>query len=167
MADESPHFTLSTHESIVIDGANSVGGAPRQHFPDAALSLALGAVVFLASLIVLRTKRFRPALLAALLFASVPGGIAVFALRADAPVQRRGLAEAVTSSLADVQRVAPWPQQPAQVVLDDGDVLFPLGRYAWPNRPDAGVEVELRGSVLRSNCARDEASGHVVCGARP
>ena len=47
MADESPHFTLSTHESIVIDGANSVGGAPRQHFPDATLSLALGAVVAL------------------------------------------------------------------------------------------------------------------------
>jgi hypothetical protein len=167
VADESPHFTLSTNESIVIDGANSVGGAPRQHFPDAPLSLGLGAVIFLASLVGLRTKRFRPALLAALLVASGPGGIAVLVLRADAPMQRRALTDAVTASLTDVQRVAPWPQQQAQVVLDDGDVLFPLGRYAWPNRPDAGVEVELRGSVLQSNCARDDASGHVVCGARP
>lgn len=167
MADESPHFTLSTNESIVIDGANSVGGAPRQHFPDATLALALGAFVFVASLVVLRTKRYRPALLAALLVSSIPGGLAVFVFRADAPVQRRTLTDAVTSSLADVQRVAPWPEQTAQVVHDDGDVLFPIGRYTWPNRPDAGVEVELRGSVLRSNCARDEASGHVVCGARP
>jgi len=167
VADESPHFTLSTNESIVIDGANSVGGAPRQHFPDATLSLVLGAVVLVASLAVLRTTRFRPALLAALLVASIPGGLAVFVLRADAPVQRRALTDAVTTSLADVQRVAPWPEHQARVVLDDGDVLFPLGRYAWPNRPDAGLEVELRGNVLRTNCARDGASGHVVCGARP
>jgi hypothetical protein len=167
VTDESPHFTLSTNESIVIDGANSVGGAPRLHFPHATPALVLCTCILIASLVVLRMKRFRLAVLAGLVLAAIPGGFAVLALRADAPALRGELADHVTTSLSDLRRVAPWPQHQARVVFDDGDVLFPLGRYAWPNRPDGGVEVELRGSALQSRCARDEHSGHVVCGARP
>jgi len=63
-----------------------------------------------------------------------------------------------------------WPRTSAQVVREDDDVLFPVGRYALPSRPplgDAGVHLELRGPSLAPDCRTDEASGHRVCGSGP
>lgn len=159
--------TLSTNESIVIDGANSVGGAPRQQFPQGNASLVAALLVFVAALLVARSKRLRPGLVVALLVGGLPGGVVVWALRADAPLARPALARAVTDALDDLRRVAPWPAQPARVVRDDGDVLFPLARYAWPSRPDAGVVVDLRGAPLSSRCVLNEAAGRFICGAGP
>lgn len=167
MAAPDASFPLSTPESIVLDGANSVTGAPRQHFPDAPLSLGLAAVVLIATFVALRTRWARVVVPVLLLVAAVPGLSAVLFLRADAPGRRAPLTALVRVGVNDLQRVARWPDQAVRVTRDDDDVLFPLARYAWPSRPvalDGGVEVELRGSSLMTACRHDAVVGRTVCG---
>jgi hypothetical protein len=161
--------SLTTPESIVLDGANSVAGAPRLHFPDATVGLVAGAVVLVVTLVSLRVRRAKVVLPVVLLLAALPGAVHVLVRRADAPGQRATLATRVVVGVEDLARVAPWPDAMVRVVRDDDDVLFPLARYAWPSRPavDAGVEVELRGGLLTTACRRDATTGHVVCGVGP
>lgn len=153
----------------MLDGANSVTGAPRKHFPEAAPGLGLSAVALVVTVVVLRTRWARVALPALMLLAAVPGAVEVLGRRADAPGRRASLATLVRVGLSDLEQVASWPATPVKVVRDDDDVLFPLARYAWPSRPavDGGVEVELRGSALTTACRRDALTGRTVCGVGP
>lgn len=157
-------FPLDSVESIVIDGANSVTGASRLGFPDSAMNLTVFAVVLVVAALVVRTRFRRPALAAVLVGAAASGWWALVVQRADAP-HRRGVASAlVKTALADLSS-----HDSVRIVRDDGDVLFPLARYAWPARPasDAGVPLELRGSVLISACHADAVTSTTVCGVGP
>lgn len=150
----------------MLDGANSVTGAPRQHFPDATFGFAVGAVALVATFLLLRTRWARVAVPVVLLLGALPGAVEVLLRRADAPASRASLAARVQVSVEDLERLAKWPDQPVSVVRDDDDVLFPLARYAWPSRPevDGGVQVELRGGVLTTACRFDVVAERTVCG---
>ncbi len=158
---------LDTAESVVIDGANGVTQAPRQHFPEA--GWAIGAAVIVAALtLMLRRARAAMAIRVVsglLLLGSAPGLIQVFGARADAPLHRPRVAEAVRSTLNTLAAAAPWPA-PIEVVREDDDVLFPLGRYAVPvrarSRPQA-LEVIIRGSRLQLSCSTPHQGEPVVC----
>ncbi|MBL8918040.1 MAG: hypothetical protein JNJ54_04195 [Myxococcaceae bacterium] len=161
---------LTTPEAIVLDGANSVTGAPRKQFPEAGAGPGLSLVALVVTVALLRTRRARVVLPALLLLAAVPGAFEVLVRRADAPGRRASLATLVRVGLSDLEQVASWPSAPVKVVRDDDDVLFPLARYAWPSRPDGvdgGVEVELRGNVLTTACRGDALAGRTVCGVGP
>lgn len=164
MADSPSTSALATPEAVLLDGANGVTNASRQHFPDATLMLAIAAVVAVA----VRWIR-RPALVAALLLgASIPGFVHVLALRGDAPLARPKAAAAITTTVSDLQAKVPWPGTPVKVVHEEDDVLFPLGRYAVPGRVEpqgAAVELELGLGLLGSTCV--EQPPRVTCGARP
>ncbi len=162
MAAPDDSFPLAKPEAVVLDGANGVSGAPRKGFPDAALSSALAIGALVAALLLLR--RARPAVAVALLLAAVPGAICVLALRADAPLRRPALARSVEQAVDRVRAAAPWPGATVDVVAEDDDVVFPIGRYAVPARPPApagAVQLELRGDGLDVTCAAD--AGHTVC----
>ena len=169
VADNDARFPLSTPEAIVLDGANSVSGAPRAHFPEAALSLSLAGLALLVTVVAVRTKRAALVVPVMLGLAALPGLYAVAVQRADAPTKRAALTALVKVGVNDLKNQAAWPQASMQVVRDDDDVLFPLARYAWPSRPtvDGGVAIELRGSALMTACHRDVTSNHVVCGIGP
>jgi hypothetical protein len=161
-------FALARAESILLDGANSVSGQPRQGFPGASLSSGVAVVMLVAALVLLRRRRPRWLLAVLLLAAAVPGAVCVLTLRGDAPHRRGALAATLTTTLARVEQAAPWPGPPVQVVHEDDDVLFPLGRYALPARPPPSTpatQLELRGGVLDVACAT--AGERVVCGAAP
>ncbi len=160
MSDIDSIPTLATSESILIDGANGVTSAPRADFPHGGLWLALAFIV----VVVARLLK-RPALtVVLLLLGAVPGFIHVVALRADAPVHRGALTDSITRTLSSMQSQVPWPKSQVSVVRED-DLLFPLGRYALPNRTVGPVEVELRDGPLGAGC-RQEAQ-RVICGAGP
>lgn len=164
MADSPASSALATPEAVLLDGANGVTNAPREHFPDATVMLGIAVAVAVSA----RWIR-KPAFVAALLLgASVPGFVHVLALRGDAPLNRGASTSAITTSLADLQRRLPWPQTSVKVVHEEDDVLFPLGRYALPSRPEpAGTPLELELGVgpLGSTCR--EAHVRLVCGGRP
>lgn len=160
MSDIDSIPTLATSESILIDGANGVTSAPRAHFPHGGLWLSVAFIV----VVVARLLK-RPALtVVLLLLAAVPGLIHVIALRGDAPVQRGALADSIASTLGSMQTQLAWPKREVSVVRED-DLLFPLGRYALPNRTVGPLEVELRNGPLGQGC-REEAQ-RVICGAGP
>ena len=162
-------FPLGTAESILIDGANGMSGAPRQHFPEARVSAGLALLAALLFLVLLRRHR-RGAVLGLLVAGALPGLYCLVVLRGDAPTRRPALAAAIGATLTGLEARAPWPSAKVRVVREDDDVLFPLGRYALPERrTDEGpaVELELRGALLGQGCHEDEATGHVVCGAGP
>lgn len=167
MAPPADSFALARAEAILLDGANSVSGQPRAEFPAWGLSSVLAVAALVLTLAWLRGRRpgWLPALV---LLAAVPGVVCVLALRGDAPLRRPGTTAALTATLSALQREAPWPGTPVAIVHEDDDVLFPLGRYAWPSRPALerpAVRLELRGGALNVACVRDAAS--VVCGAPP
>ena len=156
--------SLTTAEAVVLDGANGVTGAPRAHFPWAVWSVPLAlALVVLSRLALTRGKRWwLPALLCV---AALPGLWEVLLVRADAPMKRFDMAEVVRNTLAEMQRLAPWPD--AGPGREDDDVLFPLARYAIPGRkaPSPAVILDTRGGKLGQGCQVDGT--HVVCGAGP
>lgn len=155
MADSEVTTTLSTGQSILIDGANGVTSAPRGHFPYG--GVWIGVAIFVA-LIVRVVKR--PLVLLALLFAgALPGFLHVLVLRADAPLKRGGLAASIKATLDDVQHHVPWPQSQVSVVRED-DSLFPVGRYALPSRNSGPLELELRDG--EGVCRQVEQ--RVICG---
>lgn len=160
--------TLTTAEAIVIDGANGVTRAPREHFPQLGLSVALAVAAVVIGLFLVR-RRARGALLVVLALAAVPGLVQVLALRADAPVSRVELGRTIATTLADLQQHAPWPVHPVAVVREDDDVMFPLTRYAVPARleaPPAGaIELETRGARLGVRCRVEGARN--ICGDGP
>lgn len=163
-------FHLATPEALVLDGANGVSGQPRRDFPDAAPATALALTVAVLAAVVLRSRWGRSLLPGALLLTALPGAWCVLVTRADAPPARGALAATVSSSLAEVQASAPWPHGAVRVAHEDDDVLFPLGRYALPSRPEVAapaVTLELRGASLGVRCAPAPRPGHVVCGAAP
>jgi hypothetical protein len=117
-----------------------------------------------------RTRLRRPLLGGLLLLGALPGLALVMAQRGDAPPSRGAMAQQVEAAIAAVQLEVGWPRTFAQVVREDDDVLFPVGRYALPSRPplaDAGSLLELRGPSLEAGCRTDEATGHRVCGSGP
>lgn len=157
--------TLVSPEAIVIDGANGVTQAPRQHFPDAMVE---GGVAVFAVLVALVLRRFAaravPLVLVAL---AVPGFLHVFVWRGDAPGKRGELSREVSETMVEFARVAPWPAARVNVVYEEDDVLFPLLRYARPTREaaDGGVALEVIGTNLQMTCV--EKPGRIVCGDTP
>lgn len=148
----------------MLDGANAVSGEPR-HFGAAWLSSSLALTAMVLGLWLWRT-RFRLLLVWAAMAAAVPGAWYVLWVRADAPLQRDELSSTVTHAVRQVQRVAPWPDGGVEVVFEEDDVLYPIGRYALPTRPavaEPKVRLWLQGSSLRASCVAD--AGVVVCGA--
>ena len=161
MADTEATSALATSESILVDGANGVTSAPRAHFPEMGVWLAVAVVVA----VVVRVVK-RPAVaVVLLLLGAIPGFVHVLALRADAPFTRAVMTESIRTTLGDLQTRVPWPQSRVQVVREEDDVLFPLGRYALPSRPvpDGGaIELELRGGPLGQTCRQENQ--RVICG---
>ena len=154
-AGTEPSLVLASGQSILIDGANGVTSAPREHFPFGGVWLGLAVLV---ALIVRVVKR--PLVLLALLIAgSLPGFVHLLVLRGDAPLKRWGLAGGIAATLDDLQRQVPWPQTQVSVVRED-DALFPLGRYALPSRTTGPLELELREG--EGTCRRAEP--RVICG---
>jgi hypothetical protein len=166
VASSNETFPLGTAEAIVLDGANSLGGAPRQHFPSAQSSAVVAVV---AALVALAFLKRRPAVvLLVLLVAAIPGLVSLLVLRADAPTRRGGLATVIEARVTELKARARWPSGAVRVVREEDDVWFPLGRYALPGRPTPlgpAVELELVGASLGEGCRDDATSGHVVCGA--
>ena len=138
--------------------------APRQHFPEGTWFL-VGAVVI--ALVVRFMKK--PAVVVALLaLAAIPGFVHVLAFRADAPAKRWASTEPIARTLNELHAKAPWPVTPVKVVRED-DELFPLGRYAFPNRVDVigtPLELELRGGVIGAQACREEHV-RIICGSAP
>lgn len=154
--------TLVSPETIVIDGANGVTQAPRQHFPHAAAEFGVAVLVVLVALALRRfAARWVPLLLVAL---AVPGFLHVFVWRGDAPARRGELSREVREAMAEFARVAPWPSARVNVVYEEDDVLFPLLRYARPTREvfDGGTSLEVVGTNLQMTCV--EQPGRIVCG---
>jgi len=165
VADTEATSALATSESILLDGANGVSSAPRAHFPQAAGWLALAVVVA----VVVRVVK-KPAVAVGLLaLAAIPGLVHVLALRADAPLHRGAMAESIRVTLGDLQTRVPWPQSQVNVVHEEDDVLFPLGRYALPSRPvpdgGASIDLELRAGPLGQTCRQEQQ--RVICGGGP
>ena len=157
--------TLGSPEAIVIDGANGVTQAPRQHFPQAAQEFGIALLAVLVALTLRRfAARWVPLVLVAL---AVPGFLHVFVWRGDAPVKRRELSREVSETMAEFARVAPWPSARVNVAYEEDDVLFPLLRYARPTREafDGGTPLDVVGTNLQMTCA--EKSGRIVCGDTP
>lgn len=170
MAPPAGSFALARAEAILLDGANSVSGQPRAGFPSAVTSSAVAVVTVLVVFAWLRDRRPRWLLAATAILAALPGAWCVVALRADAPLARPAMAARVETTLATLEAVAPWPGAPVAIVHEDDDVLFPLGRYAWPTRPAVtapSTRLELRGGSLDVQCAPDQVRGTVVCGGAP
>lgn len=170
MAPPADSFALARAETILLDGANSVSGQPRAAFPAWAASSILAVAVVVLALAWLRGRRPAWLLPALALLTAVPGAVCVLALRGDAPLRRPDTTGALTATLSTLQREAPWPGTPVAIVHEDDDVLFPLGRYAWPARPPVeprAVRLELRGGALNVPCVRDASGAHVSCGASP
>lgn len=157
--------TLGSPEAIVIDGANGVTQAPRQHFPHAAQEFSVAVLAVLVALVLRRVaSRWVPVLLVAL---AVPGFLHVFAWRGDAPGKRSELSREVRETMAEFARVAPWPSARVNVTYEEDDVLFPLLRYARPTREvfDGGTALEVVGTNLQMTCA--EKAVRIVCGDTP
>lgn len=169
MAPPADSFALARAEAILLDGANSVSGQPRAGFPGAVASSLAAVVAVVVVLWWLRGQRRGRWLAGLALAAALPGAWCVLVSRADAPLARPAMARRVETALATLEAVAPWPGTPVAIVHEDDDVLFPLGRYAWPARPavTSAVRVELRGGSLDVQCAPDVVRGTVVCGGAP
>lgn len=169
MAPPADSFALARAEAILLDGANSVSGQPRAQFPAAVVSSAIALAALVLVLAWLRGRRPGWVLAGVAVAAALPGAWCVLALRGDAPLTRPAMAAKVETALATLEAVAPWPGTPVAIVHEDDDVLFPLGRYAWPARPavTSAVRVELRGGSLDVQCAPDAVRGAVVCGGAP
>jgi hypothetical protein len=170
VAPPADSFAFARAEAILLDGANSVSGQPRAQFPARVGSSTLAVVVLVLALAWLRRRRPAWLLPALALLAAVPGAVCVSALRGDAPLRRSDTAAALVATLSTLQREAPWPGTPVAIDHEDDDVLFPLGRYAWPSRPPVerpAVRLELRGGALNVACVRDASHAQVVCGASP
>lgn len=164
MATSNDSSALATPETIVIDGANGVTRAPREHFPNAGWELLIALVATGVALVFRKNRRVLPALL---LIAALPGFLHVFWKRADAPLNRGSLAAQVRSTMREFAKFAPWPRDAVKVVHEDDDVLFPLLRYARPTRPssDGGITMEVRGSSLRVKCS--VVARHITCRSGP
>lgn len=170
MAPPADSFALARAEAILLDGANSVSGQPRAGFSAAVASSAVAVVAGIVVFAWLRGRRPRWLLAALAVVAAAPGAWCVLALRGDAPLKRPAMAARIESSLGTLERQAPWPATPVAIVHEDDDVLFPLGRYAWPSRPALhapSARIELRGASLDVECAPDLARGTVVCREAP
>lgn len=142
--------TLKTNESMVIDGANSVSGAPRAGFPQAALWEGLALVALLV--FGLAPKRHRGLVAGVLALSMVPGWWVLLTVRPDRPTRRHEVAQAVTTAMNELRPALGSLEGPPNVVWDDGDVLFPLARYLAPTRSKVGPAVELKGHTLRIHC---------------
>jgi hypothetical protein len=154
--------TLGSPEAIVIDGANGVTQAPRQHFPHANREFAIALGALLVALALRKyAMRWVPLVLVA---AAIPGFLHVFVWRGDAPGKRSELSREVNETMVEFSRVAPWPSARVNVVYEEDDVLFPLLRYARPTREkfDGGIPLEVIGTNLQMTCT--EKPDRIVCG---
>jgi hypothetical protein len=166
LAPSNDTFALASNESIVIDGANSVSGAPGHQFAHAGLSLGAALLALVFAVFVLRRAWVSRLLATCLALAALPGLVCVLVLRADAPTRRPALARAVTSTLEVLAPHTRWPANPVTVSGEDDGVLFPLLRYALPSRPSRSEEqLEVHGSSLDLRCARTAAK--ITCESPP
>ncbi len=79
------------------------------------------------------------------------------------------MATIIEAQVDDFKTQLPWPTSPVFFVREEDDVLFPLGRYAWPSRPkpqgNPVQEVELGWGPFGQRCRQRE--GRTFCGAGP
>lgn len=161
VADPEATSALATSESILIDGANGVTSAPRAHFPQAGVWLAVAIVVA----VVVRLVKRPVVAVALLVLGSLPGLVHVLALRADAPLARGAMTDSIKVTLGDLQTRVPWPQSQVTVVREEDDVLFPLGRYALPSRTGGPLELVLGTGPVGQGCRQE--GQRVTCGGTP
>ena len=161
---------LDTTDAILLDGGNSVCGASRAHFPselrDGFLAICVAFVI-----VFLRQRRMREALGLVLVTAAVPGLVAIFEDRADAPSKRRWLAVDVHDALEPLLEPSSPPTTPARLVRNDDGPFAPLFFYAHPvhTLPQDGDAkgqeiVDVREGSLRYGCDRDSTTKALVCG---
>jgi hypothetical protein len=162
---------LADVDAVLLDGANAVCGASREHFPsalrDGGLAL-LGAFAIAAAL----RKGHRELVAAALVIAAAPGLLAVVASRADAPAHRGASAAELRDALEPLVEDHTPPSQEARLARNDDGPFAPLFFYAHPRHTlpsdgDAGTQeiIEVREGPLRHGCDRDLQSKALVCGA--
>ncbi len=164
---------LTEVDAVLLDGANAVCGASREHFPS---SLRDGALALAGSLLLahaLRRGRHELAALA-LVLAAAPGLFAVFATRADAPARRADTARDLREALAPLTEDQATPSTEVRLARNDDGPFAPLFFYAHPRHTlpsdgDAGTQeiVEVREGSLRHGCDRDLGTKALVCGAGP
>jgi hypothetical protein len=157
--------TLSTTESIVIDGANGITHATREGFPDAPVSLGVFVLGVLAAAALLRrAPKWVPLVLG---LAALPGLFHVVWARADAPPHRAATAGTVDASLSAITGIVKWPTEKILVTREDDGVTFPLSRYAVPSRPPVSdaLQLEVKDTTLPLWCSKTAAV--VSCGAPP
>jgi hypothetical protein len=161
---------LDTSDAILLDGANSVCGASREHFPNVWRDGALALAVAIA-LVVLRRRQLREVLALVLVAAALPGLRAILEARADAPAQRPWLAADVHDALGPLLESSSSPATPARLVRNDDGPFAPLFFYAHPVHTlpgDGDVNdqelVDVREGPLRYGCDRDLATKALVCG---
>jgi hypothetical protein len=161
---------LEDVDAILLDGANAVCGASRQHFPSAArdTGLALAGALLLAAAL----RKGRAELVAfALVVAAMPGLLAVMGPRADAPAHRAETAGELVQALDPLTESAAPPSAQARLARNDDGPFAPLFFYAHPRHTlpadgDAGTQeiIEVREGALRHGCDRDIATKALVCG---
>ena len=161
---------LDTSDAILLDGANSVCGASREHFPNAWRDglLAIGVTV---ALVLLRRRRLREVLAVVLVATALPGLRAILEARADAPSQRKWLAADLHDALDPLLEAPSSPATPARLVRNDDGPFAPLFFYAHPVHTlpsDGDIKgqeiVDVREGPLRYGCDRDLATKALVCG---
>jgi hypothetical protein len=164
---------LGDTDAILLDGANSVCGASRQHFPSAARD---GALAVAGALLVAATlRKGRTELLAfALVVAAAPGLLAVMGARADAPGRRAETAADLTEALDPLMADPAPPSTQVRLARNDDGPYAPLFFYAHPRHTlpgdgDAGTQeiVEVREGPLRHGCDRKLDTKALVCGEGP
>ena len=158
--------SLETAEAIVLDGANGVTGAPRAQFPHGPEMFGV-AIVVAWGLWALQRRRLGRGAAIVMILAAVPGLFQVLHTRADSPSRRSEMAAAIQVTLSDLQTRVPWPKVRPRIVREEDDVLFPLGRYALPERLSTKLgpeELELLHGPLGKPCVQEGL--RTVCGER-
>jgi len=167
---EAEAACLPTTDTILLDGANSVCGAPRARFPDAAphLVLALGAVVTFGALY---RRRATSAVALGLALAAVPGTMALLTRRADAPTKREATATEVRTALGALLAPGESPRAPVYLTRNDDGSYAPLFFYAHPvhrqppdRMPRDVHPIAVHGGLFETGCIRNPLTNAIVCG---
>jgi hypothetical protein len=164
---------LTEVDAVLLDGANAVCGASREHFPSSLRDGGLGLVGLVLLTLALRRGR-RELVALALLVGAAPGLLAVLATRADAPAHRDATAAELRDALEPLTEDHASPSTHARLARNDDGPFAPLFFYAHPRHTlpsdgDAGTQeiVEVREGPLRHGCDRDLGTKALVCGAGP
>jgi len=167
---EAEAACLPTTDTLLLDGANSVCGAPRAHFPEAAPHLAL-AVVATVTFGALFRRRAASAVALGLALAAVPGTMALLTRRADAPAKREAAAAEIRTALGALLAPGESPRAPVYLTRNDDGPYAPLFFYAHPvhhqppdRLPRDDRPIAVHGGLLKAGCIRNPLTNAIVCG---